>query len=241
VRLDAVAGTPGEYSAAWLPPVTGLYRAAARARHRGQEIGLSRFEFASGLAVSAWASRPQYEVGQPVQLRARVRDNENQPLSDAKIAADIEFPFAVARKGVHGRDISEQRATIEFSAMADAPGEYQAHWQPPAPGLYRATVKAEADAAGKGSYLLEFVVGNSDPEFRTLQVDQTTLRTLASATDGRPYTQATAAGIPEELDARRQHERRYEEITLWNAPWFFVVLLLCATSEWILRKRRALS
>jgi hypothetical protein len=213
----------------------------ARARHQAQELGAARFEFAVGLAVSAWTPRPQYDVGEAVELRALVRGRDNQPLSGARLEADVEFPYPVMREGVHGRRITETHAKVEFSPVAETAGEYLATWRAPAMGLYRATVAARDDEGRLGSYLVEFVVGTGDPEFHYLPVDKDTLVQLARTTGGAFHTQADAAGILSELEERRKREFRREEINLWNAPWFFVVFLLCLTAEWILRKRRALN
>jgi len=241
VRLMPDPQVQGEYEKLWLPPVPGLYQATARAQLGGRDLGAARFEFAVGLAVSAWTTRPQYDVGRPVVLRARVRGKGREPLAGARVTAEIEYPFPVQREGVHGRLLTEEGTTVEFSELPDSPGEHQVTWRPLVPGLYRATVTARDAEGGQGSYLLEFVVGSSAPEFHRLDVDQDVLRLLARTTRGRAHTLATAASIPDELARRRTRQFRRQEITLWNAPWFFAAFLACLTCEWLLRKRRALN
>ena len=241
LRLEPVAGESGLYSAVWLPPVAGLYQAVARARLRGREVGASGFEFAVGLAIGAWTARPQYGVGESVMLSARVRGRTGEPLDGARLEAEVEYPFPVMRAGIHGRKVSEDRTTIRFEGLPDTPGEHSVTWRPPAPGPYRVTVTGRDAEDRTGAYMLDFVVGSAAPEFHRIEVDEAALRTLARLTRGRAYTQATAAGIPDELKSRRRQEFRRQEISLWNAPWFFVVLLLCLTAEWLLRKRRALT
>lgn len=241
VPLLPVAASPGDYEAAWLPPVRGLYQATARVKHQGRDLGAAPFEFATGLAVSAWTTRGQYEAGDSVVVRARVRGRENEAVPDENVTAYVEYPFPLTRKSATGKDITESSTSLTLTALADVPGEYQVTWQPPVPGLYRATVHAGGEDESAGSYLLEFVVGRSDPEFHSLDVDHAGLRALARVSSGRWHTQATASSIPDELAGRRRSEFRTETFSLWNAPWFFVFLLAAATSEWILRKRRALN
>jgi hypothetical protein len=235
------AAQPGDYQAAWLPPAPGLYQVTVRAVRLEAELGTAPLEFAVGLGVSAWTTRGHYEPGDGMTLRARVRGRENQPVPDAEVTARVEYPYPLQRQSATGETITESGTTLSLTDLPDVPGEYQVTWQPPVPGLYRVTVTGAAQDGPAGSYLLEFVVGRTSPEFHDLGVDQPGLRALARVTRGRAHTQATAASIPDELDVRRQAEFRTETFSLWNAPWFFAALLAAVTAEWILRKRRALN
>jgi hypothetical protein len=234
---------PGEYGAVWQPPigVAGLYAASVEARRAGREIGVGRFEFAVGLALTAWTTRPQYEFGRPVVIQAQVRDEANEPLSGVRVEAEAQLPVKIARSGAHGNEIVEETRKLTFTELPDTPGQYQVTWQPPAPGVYHIAVQAAAsDGEAGGRYELQFVVGRSDPEFDRLDPDEASLRALAGETNGRFCSVATAASLPDFLEQRRRRELRHREITLWNAPWFFAVLMAVLTTEWLLRKRRGL-
>ena len=86
----------------------------------------------------------------------------------------------------------------------------------------------------------EFVVGRAASEFDRVDVDEQLLRSLAAQTGGVYHTLATAGRIPDEIRQRRALVARRSEISLWNAPGFFLVFLACVTTEWFLRKRRGL-
>jgi hypothetical protein len=232
---------PGTYEADWLPPTAGLYQVTVGARRAGQPLGAAHTEFAVGLGVSAWTEQAQHEPGENLTIRARVLGRERQPQQNAEVNVRLEYPYPVQRLSATGETITEEGTTLALTDLPDVPGQYQVTWQPPLAGLYRATVFAGEPGEPGGSYLMEFVVGSAAPEFHELDVDQPGLRTLARVSRGRAHTQATAATIPDELDVRRQSEFRTDTISLWNAPWFFAVLLAALTGEWILRKRRALN
>jgi len=102
-------------------------------------------------------------------------------------------------------------------------------------------VRASDDQGEIGRAELEFVVGDAAGEFDRVDVDELSLRAVASQTGGRFHTLATAGRIPDELEKKR-HSRVYaEEKDLFNEPGFFLLFLGCVTVEWVLRKRHALN
>ncbi len=78
-------------------------------------------------------------------------------------------------------------------------------------------------------------------ELDRVDVDELTLRAVASETGGEYHTFATAERIPQALESRRRRIVYHEEKTLWNTPAFFLVFLGCVTLEWIVRKRHMLN
>ncbi len=191
--------------------------------------------------VSAWTARIESEPGEPVVLRARVKNQDNDPEDNATVEVRITYPIAITREGQDGQEMTETETTVPLELLPLSMGEYQASWLPPASGLYRATASARNEQGELGTAQLEFVVGQVASEFDRVDVAEETLRSLANQTGGTYHTLATAGKIPDELEQRRSLVAHREERHLWNTPWFFTVFLACVTAEWILRKRRGLN
>ena len=177
-------------------------------------------------------------------LKARVKNRDKEPEDHATVQVSISYPIPVKKEGPEGREIVENGTTVRLEPVPLSLGEYQTHWLPPATGLYEATVRAEDEAGELGADRFEFVVGHAASEFDRVDVDDITLRSVASQTGGTYHTLVTAGRIPDELEQRRRLVLHHEEINFWNRPWFsalfFMAFLACVTTEWVLRKRRGL-
>ncbi len=198
-------------------------------------------EMAPDQLVSAWPARVEYEPEEPVLLKARVRNRDKEPEERAAVQVHITFPIPIKKKGPDGQEIVENETTVRLAPVPLSLGQYQASWSPPASGLYRAMAEARLGEETLGSDGFEFVVGQAAAEFDRVDVAESTLQNLAAQTGGTYHTLATAGRIPDELEGRRHLVLHREEVSLWNAPWFFAVFMACVTAEWILRKRRGLN
>jgi len=191
--------------------------------------------------VSASAARIEYEPGEPVTLKARVRNRDKQPEDGAAVDVHVRYPIPVQRKGADGAETIEKETTVTLAPVPLSGGQYQLLWRPPASGLYQATARARLGEDELGADTFEFVVGRAASEFDRVDVAESTLQGLAAQTGGVYHTLATAARIPDELEERRRLVLHHEEASLWNVPWFFGAFLACVAAEWVLRKRRGLN
>jgi hypothetical protein len=198
-------------------------------------------EMAPDQRVKGWTARPEYEPGQRVVLKARVRDAEGQPEERADVQVLLTYPIPVRREEPGGKEIVEEGTTVGLEQVPLSLGEYQIPWDPPATGLYGATALAARDGARLGSDEFEFVVGRAASEFDRVDADEQLLQALAGQTGGVFHRLTTAGAIPAEIEQRRSLVAHRREINLWNAPWLLAAFLACVTAEWVLRKRRGLN
>jgi uncharacterized membrane protein len=197
-------------------------------------------ELAPDQLVRAWPVRVEYEPGEPVVIKARVRDRDGDPEERAVVEAAIHYPIPVKAQTPDGEERVERETTVRLEPLPLSLGEYQLSYDPPAAGLYHATARAALDGEQLGADRFEFVVGQAASEFDRVDLDEESLRAVAHRTGGVYHTLATVGRLPEELRQRRSLVAHRQEVSLWNAPWFFAVFLACATAEWVLRKRRGL-
>lgn len=191
--------------------------------------------------LNAWPHKIDYKHGETVLLEAQVRGRDKEPTENATVQAEIQYPSAVQKVNPRGEQYAEKKTTVEFQHIPLSLGRYQASFEPPVGGIYRAIVDASDDSGHLGDTQFEFVVGEPVTEFDRVDVDELTLQEVAGETGGRFHTLATASRIPEELEQQRRRVTHHEELNLWNAPGFFMLFLGCVAMEWILRKRYALS
>ncbi|KPK65296.1 MAG: hypothetical protein AMK73_03325 [Planctomycetes bacterium SM23_32] len=191
--------------------------------------------------VRAWAARVEYEPGEPVALKARVRGRDGEPEERATVQVDVAFPIPIKTVSPDGEEAVQNGTTVRLEPLPLSLGEYQLTYEPPAGGLYHATASAVLDGDELGRDRFEFVVGQAASEFDKVDMAEEVLRSVAHESGGLYYTLATAGKIPEELQLRRGLVAHRREVSLWNAPWFFAVFLLFVTAEWVVRKRRGLN
>ena len=198
-------------------------------------------DFVGEELLNAWSSKMEYQPDESVLITARVRDRDKQPKDDAIVQVEIHYPMPVERQTEDGKKQVQQKATLEFSRIPLGLGEYQASFKPLVGGIYRATVRASDKQGQLGQAELEFSVGQALTEFDRVDVDELSLRTIASETGGEFHTMATASRIPEAIDKKLRRRTYPEEKNLFNAPGFFLVFLSCVVLEWVLRKRYGLN
>jgi hypothetical protein len=177
--------------------------------------------------LSVSTSKKTYLWGEPVDVFARLVDEELRPLDGALLQGDVlnqatgstSGPFTMAEKG-GGSHLSR----IDFLA----------------PGRYRATVTARLGDAEYGEETVDFTIdrrGLEDFEFRG---DAELLRRLAALTGGSYRSAAEAADMVAEINPGMVIVKSFHELRLpLSLPVFLAVAGLLGV-EWLMRKRRML-
>jgi len=104
-------------------------------------------------------------------------------------------------------------------------------------GVYVLQGRVERGGRLLGTDSVRVAVGEQGVEFETLQADPEALARLTSRSGG----ESAPIGHPQRVLARLRSpdvaKSRLAEIDLFHNVWLFVVLVLGASAEWILRKR----
>ena len=176
------------------------------------------------------------EAGGDVVARVAVRDMRFAPVSTARVEISI-------AEGAH--------SMMRRDAVAGAePGTFEARFSPPS-GMFRvdATVYAQSGQTGgldtqRGDLgsaakitLTRFVqMADGSPEAFDAAQDRERLTRLATD-GGRYWSLEEASGLAEALRFSNAGVTSRRVLDLWNAPIFFVLLLLTKCAEWLLRRR----
>ena len=176
-------------------------------------------------AIALDAGRYLYSPGEPVELRARIRDAKGLPISAKTI------------RGTLTRDGSSQ-GSIVLEADENLPGVFRSTSQPKEVGRYEFAIDSK-DFGGEShrvSVAWE-VQARQTSELAELTLQEELLRKLADASKGEFFREDELPRLFEKLKPWMEGQVIEKEIVLWQSyPWLAaIVALLCA--EWILRKR----
>lgn len=161
-------------------------------------------------------------VGEGIGIRARLLDEAFRPLADATARALVTRP---------------DRSTAELDLAAAAePGVLAAHFTPDAAGVHRVDVTL-ATPEGDPQTVTRFVHagGGVREQFQPVR-NESLLRRISDATGGRFLEPGGTAELAQLLRFRGSGIRTVEVLPLWQAPLFFLFLVLLKILEWALRR-----
>ncbi|MCO6047848.1 VWA domain-containing protein [Aeoliella sp. ICT_H6.2] len=197
------------------------------ARYWGQTLRqLARTKLLEGNeAAEILVDREEYDLGQPVRLGLRLDGKELATL-------DRQLELLLTTEGQPNR-------RVPLSASRISAGQLQATVSDLPPGHYRVSVAGggltELPTAG------EFTVLAPPGELADTTMNQAALKQLADATYGKFYTADTAAELAGDLPVGdRVPLEVMPPVELWNRWWMLAAITACLSTEWILRKRRAM-
>jgi hypothetical protein len=174
------------------------------------------------------------EPGQPITVRAVVRDSFGDPVDAATQTLEI-----------RRRGSNERVRDVTMNLLAAGSGRYQATVGELDAGDYVLRVDAPQDASTEippdPVELAIRVAPRYEPELADVSGDDALLRRVANASGGQFLTLEQLATVPARLDAIRQRQGRLAEYPLWDSPYLFVFVLGCLSMEWALRKRFGLA
>ncbi len=153
-------------------------------------------------------------------VRLALRDKRYEPVADADVRAKVTGPDGTAFEGT-------------LAAGAES-GAFEAMWRPGVPGVYRVDVTR----AGEGEHLAtRFArVGGEAVEYFGATLNRPLLERIAEATGGRYWEPGNVGGIARTVALEGAGVRERPALPLWDAPFFYVLIVLLKCLEWGLRR-----
>lgn len=186
----------------------------------GQEVVERRTE----PGVWAHSDKSFYRPGEPVVLRAEVRDLKGNVTDLARVTAEVSVPGQPTRR-------------LEVPHLPRGRGLYEVTFEPPVPGPYEVTVTAAEKGRPLGRSTVSFQVGKPNLELERLSLNEGLLRRLAQETRGRYLSLANVARLEKQLTSSEHVKRIFKQQRLYHTPAFFFLFIGLLTAEWSLRKR----
>lgn len=176
-----------------------------------------------GRVISS-TSRGVYEDESAVPLHAEVRDTNYMESSDAVVEAHIVGPG--------GRN-----ETVSLQPDPQHAGQYNAEWRAPAAGSYLAEIVARRGDQELGRDVVTFLRQDGVAEHFRREQNRELLTRLAEDTGGRYYRPDETNRLLDEISFSEAGFSSRENHDIWDAPFFFLLLFLMKSGEWLLRRR----
>ena len=182
-----------------------------------QQLGLHHL-LGGGKLTRLASDKVSYTKGERVIVSGRIYNTDYTPLKDSSVAANF-----VVEKGAPQE--------ISLRALPDQPGMYRAEFVASAPGTVRFSTKRDA------STVLEFSITEPRYESGETAMNEALLRAMAEASGGAFFREETLWQLPAAVSAKAERVSTTIDGELWASPLFFLIIMLVASAEWLLRKK----
>lgn len=176
-------------------------------------------------------SRKLYDEGETIFFIATLQDELLNPVSTAEIA------LRVQNKQTH----ATYSATFERAVQA---GVYQAKFEGFETGDYTFSAEAKDGASVLGAASGIFSVSETSTEFRNTASLPETMQGIAERSGGKFYTYQTFSRFLDDIKREPSFQPvsvdRTSTIEFANLWSFLLVIILCLSAEWLLRKLHSL-
>jgi len=179
--------------------------------------------------VSLEFDREFYNVGDEVQVSARVLDAQYQPDNDATLWMQTTSPRG---------EVSD--APMQWDITQD--GVYRSSFLVGEEGMFDLLVDVTSAAGEQGSQQqAAIVVTPSLREYANAAMDSGLLGRIATAAGGSHFDFGDAGELPESVEFTPNAYSRNVQIDLWDEPWLLALLIGLLCSDWLTRRLRGLS
>ncbi len=169
----------------------------------------------------------------PFELTTRVVND------DIVIRAQIRDPQDEANVGIAITTLitsdNNQFLSMDLQPSPDQPGVYEARFTPASTGLYsiEAISRIGEDPQNSVSSAVRY---EQNSESFGIRQNRALLERIADTTGGRYWTAAQWSEIPEAISYSTAGITEQDIRPLWDAPFFFLLLAMLKTMEWLLRR-----
>ncbi|MBI3830055.1 MAG: hypothetical protein HY291_11090 [Planctomycetes bacterium] len=182
--------------------------------------------------VALQLDRDVYAKGEPVILRATVLGTSLEAVNDAKVKAKFQDPFGNTEE-------------IDMPWILTKDGVYQCRYETREDGDHKVSVHVEIPNLKPLDVETSFSVTHPFLEFNNSGLNENLLRQMAETTGGAYLNERDAANLgpllKKLLDKRERTGSFVEEKDLWDAPVFFLLLVVFLGLEWSVRRRGGLA
>lgn len=165
-----------------------------------------------------------YKAGEEILVKSTLKDESDNPIEFAYIEAKVKR--------------SKNDSIIITQPLSDeGKGLYKLIIRSLPADSYKVELIAKVGDKEIGQAKTSFFVEEYSVEFDSPGLNEPLLRELSSTTGGKFLYLANADSIKDILPVRKISKVVEFEKSVWNSPIFFVLFLVCLTTEWFIRKR----
>ncbi|PCJ25330.1 MAG: hypothetical protein COA96_07600 [SAR86 cluster bacterium] len=182
--------------------------------------------------ISIEFDREFYNVGDVVNVKATVLNDEYEADNDATLWMQTEDPLAQFTDTPMEWDIEED-------------GVYRSSFEVVDEGVYNLLVDVASSAGEASSSASEkraaFVVTPSLREYTNAGLDKGLLGRISEASGGSYFDLESASALSDAIEFTPNAYSREVQIDLWDRPWLLALLILLLCIDWITRRIKGLS
>ncbi len=182
----------------------------------------------NGNKLELYTERPQYMLGEPVEVRAIVRQSDGGK-APGGIALTVKTPDEKSF------EYTMKPGTLPTTNGQQVPG-FRVMVEPNVPGVFAAKAQVQVGAE-KLEGEARFVVQKPVTELTQKPIDRDLLKRIAEESGGKYFAMGEHDQWLSAIHAKEQQFSRSEVIEQWNRPWFLTLLLALLAGDWILRKK----
>jgi uncharacterized membrane protein len=165
-------------------------------------------------------------VGEPLELSTLLRDSTFIERESLNVNAHLVGP--------KGETIS-----LGVEESIEQSGRYSMPFTPTRPGTYRLEIDAlDTDGTRIARDDHAFIVHPDTREHLNPRYAPNYLRKISAQTGGRFFELADLESLPDHIPWEQTSADQIDRIPLWNAPPFYVILVILLVTEWYLRRKR---
>jgi hypothetical protein len=177
--------------------------------------------------VTLTSPKIDYQWGEPMDVVARVVDDNLKGLAGASVSGEIV-----------DLESGEVRSALDFEESG--PGNFSARVDFLSPGRYSVRGRASLDTRPLGSDAIVINVAERGLEDVNFDGDDVLLGEIASVTGGRHHRIGSAGDLAGEINPGEVVVNRLDEVRFQLGLGTFGLILLLLAAEWLVRKRRLL-
>ena len=173
--------------------------------------------------------REFYNIGDEVEVTARVLDEQYEPDNDATLWIQTTNPI---------EEVTD--TPMEWNIEED--GVYRTSFTADQEGVFNLLVDVTSAAGEEGSEKqAAIVVTPSLREFNNAGMDRGLLARMAEAGGGSYFDLDEVDGLPESIEFTPNAYSREVQFDLWDEPWLLALLIGLLCLDWMTRRLRGLS
>ena len=159
-----------------------------------------------------------------IEIRAEFRDDRFMPLDDVGVSAIV------------ARDDGDSW-TVPLIPSANEPGVYVGDLDPQTSGVYFIEALAQQNDVPVATARASLAYEAGQAEHFGIRSNPALLGRLSAATGGQPLSPEELSRLPDLLRYSKAGVTEIRTQAIWDAPAFFLLLLLLKAGEWLLRRR----
>jgi hypothetical protein len=172
--------------------------------------------------------KDSYGVGEQVNVRTRVSDNEYAPVNDATVWLKL-------------TDSAGTIQDIQLEGTIGDQGIYTGAFKVRKVGIHTIDITATSPSGEAQEASTHFLVVEPIAEFIDAGLDADLLKTMAGVSGGKFYTENNADRLVKDLKRLQKVVTVAVEREIWDMPIVLFLLVGLFALEWLIRRRKGMS